>query len=205
MGARQFEAGDWQSTIHATRANDDLVRLKSQPALGFDSVRVEETCGTGLFVDGHPKVIHLAAQRTMRVHFVDDFANTRKETSIIQDRLAYLHTILSQLTRFAHQSASVSQCPDRNRPVIGRHATECAIRYQCRLRTKIGCTQSSEHACRSSADNGDLRHSVLLSAFLLFILPRARGMRAATRGAPTRRGALRRARRSARHRDRGSG
>jgi hypothetical protein len=75
--ARQLEAGDWQSTIHTARANNDLVRLKSQSAFGFYRVGVNKAGGPGLLVDGYPIGIDLLTQRRTRAHFVYDFANSR--------------------------------------------------------------------------------------------------------------------------------
>jgi len=75
--ARQLEAGDWQSTIHTARANNDLVCLKSQSAFGFYRVGVNKAGGAGLLVDGYPIGIDLLTQRRTRAHFVYDFANAR--------------------------------------------------------------------------------------------------------------------------------
>src|SRR4051812_30880218 len=51
--ARQFEAGNRESAAHATRANDEPVRLKPQPTLGFDGSWVCESRGARVLVDRH--------------------------------------------------------------------------------------------------------------------------------------------------------
>ena len=59
MGTCQFEARDRHTPIHATGANDDLVRLQPKPALGFDRVRVGEARRAGLLMHGHSERIDL--------------------------------------------------------------------------------------------------------------------------------------------------
>jgi hypothetical protein len=69
VGARQLEAANGQPPIDAPRANDDLFGLKPQTALGFDSVRVDETGRPGVLVNRHPEGMS-------RVHHVQTGAHS---------------------------------------------------------------------------------------------------------------------------------
>ena len=62
VGGGQLEAGNRQPAARATRAEDDLVGLEPQPALGLDGVRIDEARRAGAFVDRHTETIHVLAR-----------------------------------------------------------------------------------------------------------------------------------------------
>ena len=53
VSARQLESGNWQPPAHSPGANDDLICLKPEAALGLNGVWVHEARGPGLLMNGH--------------------------------------------------------------------------------------------------------------------------------------------------------
>src|SRR5262249_37387108 len=88
MAGRQLGAWNREAPAHAAGTNDDFVSLKSQPALGFDSVRIGEARGAGPLVDADSHRIDLRAKSRMGAHIVDGRAHARKEARIIEHCLA---------------------------------------------------------------------------------------------------------------------
>ena len=67
MGARELEARDGEPPAHAARANDELVSLKPEPALGFDGVRIGEARGAGPFMDRYSQAVDVLAPQRVRI------------------------------------------------------------------------------------------------------------------------------------------
>ena len=84
MGARQLEAGDRKPPAHPAGADDELVSLKPEPALGLDGVCIDEARSSGFLVYGDAEGIDLLAQAGMRPHSTDDLAHARQQPGIIQ-------------------------------------------------------------------------------------------------------------------------
>ena len=68
----------------AARAQDNFVRLETQPALGLDSVRIKKMCGAGFFVNSHSHALNLLTPSGMVPYADDDFARACQQPGIIQ-------------------------------------------------------------------------------------------------------------------------
>ena len=137
MRGCQLEARDGESPANAACANDDLSSLQPQTALGFDRVRIDKVGATGAFVDGHLKRVDLGAQCRMRTHIVDDCADALQQPGIVQHRLAHGDAECAELAGVPDQASGLSECPYRNRSIIGGHAAEFVTCYERRLGAKI--------------------------------------------------------------------
>ena len=162
MRVRELEAGDGEPPADAARAKDDLFRLKPQPALGFDCVRVDEARNAGVFVHGHSQGIDLLAQGGMRTHVVDDLADAREQPGIIQHRLAHRDAVLSELSSLADQPGCMGQRPHRNRSVVGCHAAELVASDQRGARAQVRGAEGRDYTGRSGANNDDVDHRLAI-------------------------------------------
>ena len=153
MGNCQLETGDRELPARAARAKDYLFCLKPQPALRFDDVRTVKSCSTGPFLDGDSRGIDLRPQQRMCAHITHDFVYTREQPRVLQHRLSHINTVLTELTGFSDQPCSMGQCSDRNRSVMGRHASKLVASHEHSTRAQVCCTKRCEHSCRPSSNN----------------------------------------------------
>src|SRR5262245_9618289 len=154
----QLEAGNSKPPTHAAGAENDVLSLKPQPTFGENRVRVDEARGPRLLVDRHAQRIDLFAESRMRAHIVEDFADTRQEPAVIQNRLAHGDSVLTELSSVSDQPSSMGQRPHRNRPVIGRHTTEGVPSNQHGACAEVRGAQRGDNTCRSSANDEYVYH-----------------------------------------------
>src|SRR5262245_36309355 len=139
MRGGQLKTGNSKAPAHAACANDELVRLQSQPTLRFDRRSVGETCTAGLFVDGHSKRIQQSAKRGMRAHLFHNFTHTLEKPGELQNRFTHSDAVLTELTGISQKPRSVRQRTDGHGTIVRRHAAKSFTRYQSRLRAKFSC------------------------------------------------------------------
>src|SRR5262249_11763011 len=158
MGTGQLEAWDRETPAHAARANDDLLSLQPESAVGLDGMRVDEVGSPRMLMHGHSARINRLAQERMCTHVVDDLTHTRKRRRIIHHRIAHRAAVLTKRVRPANHPSRVCQDSHRNWSVIRSHATELAAGDDCSARAKFRSTQGCEHTSRSGPDYEDVCH-----------------------------------------------
>jgi hypothetical protein len=126
-------------------------------------VRVCETGDTTLFVNNYAQTVEQRAEGRVRAHFFHDFTNARKQTRVVEQRLADNDAVAPEAASVTEQPRGVGQRPHWNRSIVRRHATELVTRNEHSLRPQIRGPKSSGHAGWSATNNDNIYH--LLSAF----------------------------------------
>src|SRR4051794_17973991 len=96
----------------------------------------------------------------MGTHFIDDLADAGEQLRIRKGRLAHGDAVATELGSLPDQPASVSQCANWHRSVIGPHAAELVAGDQRRVGAEDGGTIRGENTGRAGTDNDDICHAL---------------------------------------------
>jgi hypothetical protein len=126
-------------------------------------VRVCETGDATLFVNSYAETVEQLAEGRMSAHFFHDFTNARKQTRVVEQRLADNDAVAPEAASITKQPRGVGQRPHWYRSIVRCHSTELVTRNEHSLRAQIRGTKSSGHAGWSTTNNDNIYH--LLHAF----------------------------------------
>ena len=81
-----------------------------------------------------------------------------EQLRVIQEWLSDLNAVLAKLPRIAHQTCSMSKCPDGHWTIIGRHSAELSLSHQRSFGTEIARPHGSNYAGWATPDNKHVQH-----------------------------------------------
>jgi hypothetical protein len=96
----------------------------------------------------------------MLAHIVDNFARSREQPFIVKDWLTHGDAIPTKLSGLTQQPRRMSQRPDWDRPVIGRHSADIAERHKSRLGAQLSGAECSSQTGRTSANDDDIHETL---------------------------------------------